>query len=318
MELAKNTNENSGSSNITAFSHVPVLHNTIYRNANTDRFSKKEQVVPIVIIHGFPVDHRMWDDCAQELNKLIDNAVKSGTLNYDTPIFAPDMPGAGLSEIPSSEQTGAIAQDGAYTEALDKVAAAYVKLILDSGYKRAFWVGLSMGGYVALAIQKLFPDSVAAIALCDTKSTADNAEHRADRIRIAHICEQLHTFDPVMHFAKAKETDSSIKKTADFCKRFENWITQQSTAGIAWRERMAAGREDLTDQLAKITAPVAIVSGNLDPSSSPTVMKPYVKEISASSNVSFTEIDDCGHFSATEHPDEVAKALFDVLAQVRR
>lgn len=38
---------------------------------------------------------------------------------------------------------------------------------------RRFWVGLSMGGYVAMDIQRLYPETVAGLALCDTMAASD-------------------------------------------------------------------------------------------------------------------------------------------------
>ena len=93
------------------------------------------------------------------------------------------MPGAGEGPIPTAEDTGAVAEDGAYTQALDRMADAYVRLIRDAGYSKAVWVGLSMGGYLVLDIQRLYPEAVAGLALCDTKADADSPASRANRLR---------------------------------------------------------------------------------------------------------------------------------------
>ena len=36
----------------------------------------------------------------------------------------------------------------------------------------------------------------------------------------------------------------------------------------------------------------------------------------AGTDVTFTAIEDCGHFSAVEHPDQVAAALVDLVRRV--
>ena len=46
-------------------------------------------------------------------------------------------------------------------------------LIKAAGYEQAIWVGLSMGGYVAMDIQRLYPETVAGLALCDTMAASD-------------------------------------------------------------------------------------------------------------------------------------------------
>ncbi len=45
-------------------------------------------------------------------------------------------------------------------------------LIKAAGYEEIS-VGLSMGGYVAMDIQRLYPETVAGLALCDTMAASD-------------------------------------------------------------------------------------------------------------------------------------------------
>ena len=80
---------------------------------------------------------------------------------------------------------------------------------------------------------------------------------------------------------------------------------------------MAAGRPDLNDQFARITAPAAVICGENDPSSAPAVMEPLARAMTGT-DVAMTEIEDCGHFSAWERPDIVAHALHGLIARVPR
>ena len=265
----------------------------------------------MVLVHGFPVDHRMWDQCAAALARICD---EHGMTRF--PIWAPDMPGAGEGPIPSDEASGGKDADGTFPHALDRMADAYVDMIREAGHEKAIWVGLSMGGYLILDIQRLHPEAVAGLALCDTKGDADSEAMRGRRIAIADECEATGTHDPVMGFAVANETDSSIKQSAEYARQFTLWINEQPAAGIAWRERMAAGRPDLNDVLAKVSAPSAVICGDKDPSSPPEVMGP-VADAMTGTTVDFTVISDCGHFSAYEHPEAVAEALRQLVRRIQ-
>lgn len=278
------------------------LNNTVYRTGRG---------VPVVLVHAFPIDHRMWDDCAAA---MIAQADASGMEAF--PLWAPDMPGAGQGAIPDAFDTGEVAADGAYTQALDHMADAYVRLVRDAGYGKAIWVGLSMGGYLVLDIQRLHPDAVAGIALCDTKADADSGPARANRLRIAEACERDGNVDQVMHFAEPQPGDSTVKRSERFITQFTTWIREQRSEGVAWRERMAAGRPDLNDQLPLVSAPAAVLCGDRDPSSAPGVMRP-IADAMTGTDASFTVIDDCGHFSAYEHPDKVADVLMDLVRRVQ-
>ena len=261
--------------------------------------------IPVVLLHAFPVDHRVWDRCAQELIRISEEEHE----NY--PIFAPDMPGAGMSPLPEPGLTGPVGEDGSYPEACSRLAASIVMAIKDMGYDRAVWVGISMGGYLALAIQRLFPESVAGFVLCDTRAEEDAPEARAGRLGIASEALESHSVSPVLHFARPQKGDSAFKQSAEFVDTFTRWIDEQSPAGLAWRERMAAGRRNEVATLSSVTAPAAVVSGELDRSSGPSVMRP-VAEAMVHADVKFYEIRDSGHFSCFEKPQEVALAIEDV------
>lgn len=268
--------------------------------------------MPLVLVHGFPVDHRMWDRCATALMETTDAQEL-----VQFPIWAPDMPGAGASPVPTPQESGTVAADGAYPQALDMIADAYVELLHAAGYGQAIWAGLSMGGYVVLDIQRRHPETVAGIALLDTKGDADSEQARENRVQIARECVERHTTETVMFFTDVHPGDSSVKRSPAYIEQFGTWIREQQPAGVAWRELMAAGRPDLNDQFARITAPAAVICGIDDPSSSPKVMRP-IADAMTHTDVKVTEIEDCGHFSAWERPQIVADALLDLIARVPR
>ena len=234
-----------------------TIANTVYRQG---------EGLPLVLVHAFPVDHRMWDRCAAS---LIDQADRAGMAPF--PVYAPDMPGAGDCPLPEPASCGPADSDGALPGALDAMDQAFVDMVAATGAQKAIWVGLSMGGY------------------------------------------------PVMHFARPQEGDSTVKRSPAFVQTMTEWIQSQDPRGIAWRERMAAGRPDQSDLVGRIRVPAALVSGRCDPSSPPRTMEPLAQAMrQAGTDVTFTVIDDCGHFSAVEHPDQVAAALLDLVQRVGR
>ncbi|MBT1160358.1 alpha/beta hydrolase [Bifidobacterium sp. SO1] len=276
------------------------LNNNVYRAGNGS-------AAPLVLVHAFPVDHRMWDDCAAEIIRQADAAGMPAFA-----VWAPDMPGAGEGPIPSDAESGGRAADGAYDHALDLLADAYVGLLHKAGYRRAVWAGLSMGGYVILDIQRRHPDVVAGFAMCDTKGDADTPAQRANRVRVADTCERSQSVEPVMHFADADEADSSFKQSEAGKALFARWIREQRPEGIAWRQRMAAGRPDLNDQLPRVQAPAAVICGDKDPFADETRMR-AIADAMTGTEAAYTLVDDCGHFSAVEHPAIVATSLVSLM-----
>ena len=272
------------------------IHNRVLREGSG---------TPLILVNAYPVDGRMWEECAGHIAALADEA---GLPAF--PIWAPDMPGSGLSPTPSDAQSGRRAANGAYPDALDRMAEAYVALMREAGYKRAVWAGLSMGGYLVTDLYRLHPEAVAGIALCDTMAASDGVGGEG-RLATANACEEANSTQPVMRFAEPAPGDSTVKRSQAFINRMRTWIGEQRPQGAAWRQRMTYGRPDLTGVPETFDVPVAVVSGELDQTSNPSVMKPLAERIGA--NAVFTSIADCGHFSAVEHPRTVAAALVDLV-----
>ena len=110
-----------------------------------------------VLIHGYPLDHTLWLDQLAGLAEI-------------RRVVAIDLPGYGMSE----RVTGA-----ALT--MDGLAEDVAGLIEALGYEQADVVGLSMGGYVALALWELYPAAIRSLVLANTKAGADSEEGRAGR-----------------------------------------------------------------------------------------------------------------------------------------
>lgn len=283
-----------------------MLSNTVYREAEKGG----GDAVPLVLVHAFPVDHRMWDECAGRIIRLSD---ARGLPAF--PVWAPDTPGSGRSPVPDAVDSGPQTADGSYPDALGHLVDAHADLVRRAGYRRAVWVGLSMGGYVAIGMQRRHPDIMAGLALCDTRVSVDAPVARQGRLRCAEESLRTGGVGPVMHFAEPQPGDSATKRSPEFVATFTRWIRSQTPDGIAWRQRMAAGRPDMTDELPHVSVPAAVVSGERDPSSPPEAMIPLAEAMTGT-DVRFTRVPDCGHFSAVERPDVVAGALVDLMARV--
>ncbi|GEA83293.1 alpha/beta fold hydrolase [Cellulomonas gelida] len=252
-----------------------TLH--VLREARDDR-------PPIVLLHGFPLDHRMWAATAAEL-------VGSHE------VLAADVPGAAGPDAGRGEPS--------LDTAADRLAAA----LADRGVDRAVVVGLSMGGYVALALAERHPALVAALGLVDTKSTADTEEARAHRLRVADEAERTGTVEPVRAMATSLVGESTRAAQPEVSDQLAQWIEEQTPAGVAWAQRAMAARPDRTDVLAAFTGPVTVVVGDED-TVTPVAAAEHM--VAASPAAQLVVVPHSGHMSAVEQPAAVAAALSDL------
>lgn len=249
--------------------------------------------VPLVLLHGFPLDVRMWTMCAAALPPGIR-------------AIGVDLPGAGHSDL-----------DGA-RPALEHSAERVHDTLRGMGVGNAIVVGMSMGGYVALALADLYPGFVAGLGLVDTKSVADTDAARANRRRIADTVEEMQTVDAVLGMPAALLSQVSAVERRHLFPVLESWIRAQSPAGVAWTQRAMALRPDRTAVLEKYDAPVAVVVGAQDtlaPRAEAEHMLAAAKL--AGADVTLTEVPDAGHMAAVEDPQAVADALADLHRRVR-
>src|SRR5262245_32446661 len=109
----------------------------------------------IVLVHGFPLDSRMWD------RVLADPPA-------GTRVIAPDLPGFGKSST-----------DRAFT--MDSLADDLHQFLSRIGATRCVLGGFSMGGYVALAYAKKHAGELGGLMLINTRAEGDSAEGKEKR-----------------------------------------------------------------------------------------------------------------------------------------
>jgi pimeloyl-ACP methyl ester carboxylesterase len=90
---------------------------------------------PLVLLHGFPLDHHLWDEVVPLLEDSFD-------------LILPDLRGFGESET----------IDTPYT--MEDYASDIAGLLDQLAIQKAAVAGHSMGGYVALAFARTYPERV--------------------------------------------------------------------------------------------------------------------------------------------------------------
>jgi len=128
-------------------------------------FSRQTKGPGLLLIHGFPLDHRIWTDVISRLPATID-------------LFAPDLPGCGGSGLPETTWT------------IDEYARHLLRLMDFRGFQKFFVAGHSMGGYILFALLRLAPDRIAGGALVSSRALADTEEGRKTRETVAQRAEK--------------------------------------------------------------------------------------------------------------------------------
>ncbi len=246
--------------------------------------------VPLVLLHGFPFDALMWEDVVMRLP--------------DVPILTVDAPGFGDS--PSFEDVARAVNRPGVAPSLEVVADAIADVLHREGIHRVVPVGLSMGGYVALAFAERHYSLLAGIGLLDTKATADDAAGRANRLRIAEAAEGEAGSDAVAPMVDVLLGATTKAERPDLVAEITGLLAAAPPAGIAWAQRAMAARPDRTEVLAPLDVPVLVLRGAEDVISPQEAAEAMAHELK---DVEVVVVPDAGHMTAMEQPDDVAEAL---------
>jgi pimeloyl-ACP methyl ester carboxylesterase len=165
--------------------------------------------------------------------------------------------------------------------------------------------GLSMGGYIALEILRQAPRRVSRLALLDTSARAEQTEQTRRRMEFMALAEGgnfagvTETLLPLLIHAARLGEHSLTKVIKSMARNIgkEAFIRQQKA--------IMSRRESLS-LLATVTCPTLVLCGRQD-ALTPLGLH---EEIAARVRGALLQvIDDCGHLSTLERPEEVNTAL---------
>jgi len=194
----------------------------------------------MLFIHGFPLDATLWDLQVKGL---------SGHAN----VLAPDLRGCGADDRTTP------------TALTMELLAGDLKQLLDEhGAERAVLCGLSMGGYVAMAFLELWPERVAGLVLCNTRSTADDAPGKKAREETANNATEK-GMDVIARGMMPKLlSDRTRTESPDVAARIHAMIARQRPATVAALSRGMAHRPDRTHILRTAQFPTLVMTGEED------------------------------------------------------
>lgn len=232
---------------------------------------------PVVLLHGFPLDSRMWE------------AQMPALAAAGRRVIAPDLRGFGQSRSETPFTIESLADDvHALLEALGALPVVLA--------------GLSMGGYVALAYANKYPADLRGLMLVDTKAEADTAEGKEGRQKMIDLVRREGSkaiADQMIPKMLSPHTIEHHQQIVDALRRMMEACPPKTIehALAAMRDR-----PDRSEELASIQVPAFAVVGASDVITPPAVAEAMTKRIP---RAGLAIIGGAGHMSPMEQPDAV-------------
>jgi pimeloyl-ACP methyl ester carboxylesterase len=243
--------------------------------------------IPVVLLHGFPLDRDMWD-------------AQIGALGREFQVIAPDLRGFGKSTLAPAD-----VDDGV---GMDRYAADVLAVLDALGVAEpVVLAGFSMGGYIAWQIALHHAERLRGLALCDTRAAGDAADAAAGRLKMAAAVLEANSAEPALVMLDRLLAPETHELRPEIVNGVKAMILRQSPGAIAAAQRGMARRDDVRDKLATIACPCLCLVGLADVISKPQEMA----EIAAAlPDAKYVEVA-AGHMAPMENADAVTAALRD-------
>jgi 3-oxoadipate enol-lactonase len=247
----------------------------VHLASSTISYSRLGKGMPLVLLHGFPLDHRIWEDIAPRLTSQFD-------------LILPDLRGLGRS---TSNKAGYSVLD---------MAGDIADLMNHLGLKKVVLAGHSMGGYVTLAFAHSFPDKLLGFGLISSQAVADTAERKVSRYASVEQVE-MGGVGVIAESMKGKLTSNHRLQ-----EQLYHVMAQQPKAGVIDSLKAMAERPDNTDVVRRLRGPVLVVHGAVDQ----LIPIDRAKEANAlARNSKLVILPGVGHMPMMEAPVKCVEAL---------
>jgi pimeloyl-ACP methyl ester carboxylesterase len=241
----------------------------------------------MILLHAFPLSADLWKP------QLV--SVPDGWR-----LVAPDLRGFGDSQV-----SGARHVDDHASDVLDLADAL--------GLGRFALGGLSMGGYVAMALLRRARDRVTGLLLADTRAEADGTEARAGRAKMREALALEGAAGVAAMMVPKLLGPTTLREQPSLADWVRQQIERTAPAGIDDAIEALLTRPDSSAGLAEIEVPTLVICGAED---ALTPLEAHRRLHEAIRVSTLAVVGHAGHLSNVERPEAYTMALHGLLTTV--
>src|SRR5574341_141779 len=192
---------------------------------------------PILLIHGFPLNRRIWD---AQVPVLVQAGFK---------VILPDLRGFGESEAPA----------GPYS--MDLFSEDLAGLLDFLKIKKAIVGGMSMGGYILLNFMERYPERIEKAILMVTRPGADTEAGKEWRTALMEKAQQGDKEAVVKAFEAVLFEEKSFAQRGELVELVRKWMRDTPVNSMVGGLMAMRDRKDYTSELYKLATPSGVKIG---------------------------------------------------------
>jgi 3-oxoadipate enol-lactonase len=246
---------------------------------------------PLLLIHGFPLDHTMWSGQLEGLSRWYR-------------VIAPDLRGFGGS-----------GGEGEPVMRMEQFADDLARLLdvmkIDEPVALG---GLSMGGYIAWQFWTRHRNRLAQLILCDTRAVADTQEAGRQRLETAERVLQEGSGVVAQAMLPKLFAPETAAQQPELLEATDRVMRGNSPQTVAAALRGMAERPDFSPLLPRIDLHTLVICGEHDGIATPAEMQAMARAIPTAE---YAEIAGAGHMAPLEKPQSVNEAIRRFLSEKR-
>ena len=238
-------------------------------------FQRPGSGTPIILIHGYPLDHTIW----QPMIPFLESEAR---------LIMPDLRGHGLSS--TSEENFSI----------ERMADDIAGLMDFLRIKKAIMIGHSMGGYVTLAFARKYEQKLLGLGLIASRVNADTLSQKEARQRMIDEI-QVVGMQNVAEFMSSRLVNDPLLVTDLY-----ELILKMKPNGAVGALKAMIGREDSSSVFKKLNIPILVIAGS-DDALIPIETSRLMAALNP--NCTYLEFEKVGHMPMLESPINTAEAI---------
>ena len=192
----------------------------------------------LLLLHGFCEDSAMWD------------AFKMPFLENYT-VICPDLPGFGLSE--AKDQIS-----------MEIMASCINEILEKEGIDKCFFIGHSMGGYVAMAFAEKYPEKLSGLCLFHSHPFEDREDKKENRRKTIEFMKRWGTSPFVRELIPKLFKKEFARDNPDLLSSMIAKAEKYPQSGIIAATDAMIERPDRSEILKNLNCPLLFIIGEFD------------------------------------------------------